>query len=129
MGTPPVVASPVTAGCVDGVGLLRGGTVVGADDTLGAIHGYDNPDELGGTDWQDLYSTGSGEPPPADVLATVRETGGWRGSPIAHGRDGANLHTDVSMHTSDDGVVFVVRETAETGPGSGTSSATRPSSG
>lgn len=93
----------------DGVAVVDDGTVVEADATYAAFHGYDDPGEIAGKEWEALYES----PDPAEALATARETGSWQGRLAGTRADGGDLVVAVTLTATDDGVVCVAREETE----------------
>jgi PAS domain S-box-containing protein len=103
--------SEVAAASMDGVGIVSGGEYADANDVLADVHGYERPEELVGREWERLYSTAEA-PAAAELLAHTREEGDWRGCAFAHSRTGDRVPVELSMRTTGDDVVCVVRDVA-----------------
>lgn len=103
----------VAAASMDGVGMLQGTEYVYANDELADIHGYEDPQELIGQRWGELYSPEERSLEAQDVLSRSRDDGEWRGRVIGEKRDGSSVPLEVSLMEAVEGTVCVIRDITE----------------
>jgi PAS domain S-box-containing protein len=103
----------VGAASIDGVGVFDGDEYVYANQAFADIYGYDDPDELVGTAWQERHERDERERIEREVLPRVREEGSWRGESVGRRRDGEILSLKLSLRATEDGIVCVVRDVTE----------------
>ena len=108
---PPIEWDQVAAASMDGVGLIDGGNLVYANETLADTYGYDDPNELVGEPWHTCYAPDERERFERDVLPEARNGTGWRGEATGLRADGSTFAQEVSFAAAgDEGLVWVVRE-------------------
>lgn len=96
---------------IDGVGVLDGDEYVYTNRPFADVYGYDDPDDLVGTTWQDRYGSDERERIESEVLPQVHEEGHWRGESVGRRRDGGTMPLELSLRATGNGfVVCVVRE-------------------
>jgi PAS domain S-box-containing protein len=105
----------VVAASMDGAGIISGTEYAVVNDALAGIHGYDSTQELVGRSWETLYSPENGDGTADELLARVREDGNWRGRAFGYRRNGDRVPVELSLRTTDDGVVCIVRDVDERG--------------
>jgi PAS domain S-box-containing protein len=107
----PVEWQEFGAASIDGVGVLDGDEYVYTNRPFADIYGYDDPDELVGTTWQDRYEPDERERIETEVLPQVHEKGHWRGESIGRRRDGDTVPLELSLRaTGNELIVCVVRD-------------------
>ena len=108
---PQIEWDQVAAASMDGVGLIDGGNLVYANETLADTYGYDDPNELVGEPWHTCYAPDERERFERDVLPEARNGTGWRGEATGLRADGSTFAQEVSFAAAgDEGLVWVVRE-------------------
>jgi PAS domain S-box-containing protein len=100
---------------------MDGMAILGPDSTyeyLNAAHlkifGYDDPSELKGRSWRQLYADEERARLETDILPEVLQRGHWSGEAVGLRRDGSQFPQDVSLTTfQDGGLICVVRDITE----------------
>ena len=105
----------VVAASMDGAGIISETEYAVVNDALAGVHGYDSPQELVGRAWDTLYSPVDRGGTAGEFLARIREEGHWRGRALGHRRNRGRVPVELSMRTTDDGIVCVVRDVPERG--------------
>lgn len=103
----------VAAASMDGVGIISGSKYAAVNDALAEIHRFDTTQDLVGQPWNTLYSPEDGEGTAGELLTRAREDGQWRGRAFGLRRNGDGIPVELSMRTTDDGVICVVRDVNE----------------
>jgi len=103
----------VAAASMDGVGVISGAEYAAVNDALVGVHGYETTQELVGRAWETLYSLGDGEVTAEELLARVRDDGEWRGRAFGRRRNGGRVPVELSMRTTGNGIVCIVRDVTE----------------
>jgi PAS domain S-box-containing protein len=110
----PVEWQEFGAASIDGVGVLDGDEYVYTNRPFADVYGYDEPDELVGTTWQDRYEPGERKRIESEVLPQVHEEGHWRGESVGRRRNGETVPLELSLRaTENELVVCVVRSVRE----------------
>lgn len=101
----------VLESAMDGMAVLEGDEYVYVNEAHATLYGYDDPDELVGQTWQQLYDDDQIERFETEILPIVREEGEWRGRAIGRTRDGERFEQELSLsRTGSEGLVCVVRD-------------------
>jgi PAS domain S-box-containing protein len=99
---------------MDGVAILEDGVYQYVNPSHAAVYGYDDPADLVGRSWEELYGDEERERIEREVLPTVQETGQWRGEAIGRRRDGSTFRQELSLAWTDgDRLVCTVRDVSE----------------
>lgn len=98
---------------IDGVGVIDETEIVFANDPLAEMYGYEEGQQLVGRSWQELVTPVDRSVSPSDLLARAREEGNWRGRGIGEKRNGDQIPIELSMQTTEDGIVCVIRDVTE----------------
>jgi len=78
------------------------------------VYGYDNPDELLGKTWRELYSEEWVERFEKEIMPALYAHGHWRGDAIGKRRDGSFFDQELSLSVLETGgIVCVVRDITE----------------
>lgn len=102
------------AASIDGVGVLDGDEYVYTNRPFADVYGYDDPDELVGTAWQDRSDPDECKRIASEVLPQVHEEGHWRGETVGRRRDGETIPLELSLRaTESELVVWIVRDAAK----------------
>lgn len=107
--------SAAIAESTDGIGISdEDGEFSYVNDALAEMFGYDDPDDLIGASWKQLYGPDEITRIQEDVLPTVTHRGSWRGEAIGERADDTNFPVEMSLATLDDsGIVCVIRDITE----------------
>lgn len=109
----PVEWREFGAASIDGVGVLDGDEYVYTNRPFADVYGYEDPDELVGTTWQDRYDPDECTRIASEVLPQVHEEGHWRGETVGRRRDGETIPLELSLRaTENELVVCIVRDAA-----------------
>ncbi len=109
-GEDPALARALEA-TMDGVAILEGGVHQYVNQPHAELYGYDDPEDLVGRSWRELYEGTERERLETEVLPQVRESGSWRGEAVGRRRDGSTFHQELSLTwTEADEMVCTVRD-------------------
>jgi len=99
---------------MDGMAILEDGVYQYVNPSHAAVYGYDDPADLVGRSWEELYGDAECQRLKREALPAVRETGEWRGEAVGRRRDGSTFHQELSLSTTgDDRLVCTVRDVSE----------------
>ncbi|WP_302080707.1 PAS domain S-box protein [Salinibaculum rarum] len=87
---------------MDGIAVLDDGEYVYMNQSHADIFGYD-PEELLGSEWQQLYGEQEVERLEEEVFPVLAEDGEWRGETVGHTRDGTAVNQEITLSLLDDG--------------------------
>ncbi len=112
---PPSMFLAAMEASIDGIAL------VGADETFiymnqayAEIYGYNNPDDLIGTSWRQLYDEDEIARFEQEVLPILREKGQWRGETKGKRQDGSTFDQEVTLTVLEEGrLICVCRDITE----------------
>lgn len=78
------------------------------------LYGYDDPAELVGGHWRDLYDDAVADRLAADAAPVFEDAGEWRGEPVARRRDGEPFPQELALSALPNGdIVCIVRDRTE----------------
>lgn len=78
------------------------------------LYGYDDPAELVGGHWRDLYDDAVADRLAADAAPVFEDAGEWRGQPVARRRDGEPFPQELALSALPNGcIVCIVRDRTE----------------
>ena len=98
----------------DGIAVLDDGEYVYVNDKYVGIHGYEDAEELLGTEWGAAYTDEDTELLETDIVPTVREKGEWRGEVTGLREDGTEFPKEITVSLMEEGgFVCVVRDITE----------------
>jgi len=84
------------------------------NDAYGAMHGYDDGDELLDGSWERLYGDDTIDRLRQNVLPSVREDGHWRGETVGTRADGTTFPQELTLTRLDGSrLICVVRDVTE----------------
>jgi len=96
---------------VDGIGILNGkGEYEYINEAHASIYGYDNPQDLIGKSWRDLYNEDELKRFDEKIMPTFQEHGRWRGEAVAKKKDGTTFNQEITLTGIEDGLICVVRD-------------------
>ncbi|MFC6837252.1 PAS domain S-box protein [Halomarina ordinaria] len=99
----------------DGMAILdANGKYLYVNEAHAAIYGYDDPIDLVGGTWTQLYDEDEVERLDTEILHAVRRDGRWRGEAVGRRKDGSTFPQELTLTELDDGeLVYVVRDITE----------------
>jgi len=98
----------------DGIAVLDDGEYVYVNDRYVGIHGYEDSEELLGTEWGAAYTDEDTERLDTDIVPTVREKGEWRGEVTGLSGDGTEFPKEITVSLMEEGgFVCVARDITE----------------
>ena len=100
---------------VDGIAILdKNGQYRYLNAAHAELYGYDEPADLIGESWRELYQDQEIERFESTILPEVRETGSWRGEAVGTRCTGETFPQTVSLtKLADNGLVCIVRDISE----------------
>ncbi|RLM42013.1 PAS domain S-box protein [Haloarcula sp. Atlit-47R] len=100
---------------VDGIAILdENGQYQYMNAAHAELYGYDEPADLIGESWRELYQDQEIERFESTILPEIRETGSWRGEAVGTRCTGETFPQTVSLtKLADDGLVCIVRDISE----------------
>lgn len=93
---------------IDGIALLKEGKFIYLNSAHVDLFGYDNPEELLGQNWQELYSHAEITRFEQEVFPQLAQQRFWRGEATATRKDGTTFAEDVSLTLAADGTLICV---------------------
>lgn len=95
---------------MDGVGVVEDRSIVYANDAFATLLGFEGGSQLVGIPWQDVIEPDNRSLQASELLSRVDETGDWRGQAFAKLQDGSRVPVQLSLQTTDEGIICVVRD-------------------
>jgi PAS domain S-box-containing protein len=96
---------------IDGMAILdSNGEYTFVNQAHADIYGYDDPDAFLGETWRMCYEEDKLDQFQNEVMSTLFEEGSWRGEVIGQRKDGTTFPQELSLTTTDDSIICVVRD-------------------
>jgi diguanylate cyclase (GGDEF)-like protein/PAS domain S-box-containing protein len=104
----------VVEAAVDGMAVLRNSKYCYVNQAHASLFGYNSPEDLLGSSWQQLYDETEIERFQQYIFPTVSEKGCWRGEITAKRRDGTTFTEELSITRMPCGdLIFVCRDISD----------------
>lgn len=100
---------------MDGIAILdEHERYVFVNEAHARVYGFDQPAELLGRSWRELYAEADLDYMSAHAMPALRRDGRWRGEAVGRRRDGTRFDQEVSLTTlATGGLVCVVRDISD----------------
>jgi len=100
---------------IDGMAITNDeGVFTYVNDVYARLFGYDDSDELVGTNWQALFAPSEVDRYESEVLPTISEHGSWLGEAVGTTTMGAEIPLEISLSLLADGSgICIARDIAE----------------
>ena len=117
---PSVDWESIVAATSDGIGILEGERFVHVDDRFAAYYGYEDPDEVLGSEWGTLCARDDRDRFDREVLTQIAPGSTWRGEAVGRRAGGTTFRHELSVHRTDGGLfVWAVQEAGDGAGGHG----------
>ena len=93
---------------IDGIAILQNNKYIYLNQAHLEIFGYDHPDELLGKSWTKLYSSEELTRFEQEVFPVLQRDRSWQGEAIAIRKNGSAFDEELSLTTTDTGLLIVV---------------------
>jgi PAS domain S-box-containing protein len=93
---------------IDGIAILQDNNYIYVNQSHLEIFGYQNPEELLGRSWTELYSSEEMSRLEQEIFPVLLRDRSWEGEAIAIRKDGSNFDEGLSLTITEDGLLICV---------------------